>query len=399
MMAEKVLQAARITGIGLMGSLMSRPFHADATIKISDCNGLGDPTRLLRDFHPNLLTGEEEGEEEEEGKTGEGSNKNAIEQIDRQRLRARFKRIGGIGTEDCDGLAGRPCKTNADCANCDSDRPYICLFNSNGTRGVCGSTAGRDAYNECSTLFATEQPYVMHGAVLWKCTSKYPELVDDRGRPLCCIGGRFVNKADGILYVPGFHDPRECECRDCPRGTLSDGVNCLRDPCYPGYGVVTRDGDRRCECPPGYVDCPGEAFRGDDRNVRKWYCPRAVDQNMVVCVRDPCRPYGKFDRTLKKCVPSFESTWKETEGIRNNKTWQSLFRLTAQNKLVPERGFMGTGRLCDRSRLVPSRDPPIDYDQWWSKWLPNCSPVGIDKLTSFAQAVRKETPEDSYFAY
>lgn len=363
------VRSARVAGIGVLGTLMSRPFATDGSIVVDDDTDIGDPTRLFRDFSSPPESG---GESVTDGT--------------------------GVRDENCDTLRGKRCSRDSDCEACRSVRSYRCIFNSDRTRGVCGATMGR-AFDPCSSVFGVQDPVVMHGAVLWKCTSKFPHLVNNEGNPVCCRGGRFVNRADDVLYVAGFHDPRQCECRDCPRGTLSDGVNCVRDPCYPGHTRIDTGGDRSCRCPPGYVSCPGEAFRSDDANVRNWYCPRAHADNITVCVLDPCKPQGRYDHALKRCVPTFSDTWTTPEGVRNAKNWQALFRWDpVAARLGPPRGFMGTGQLCDRKRLVPSRDPAIDYEQWWSKWLPYSSPAGIDELTRYAAAVRSKIPEGGFYS-
>ncbi|CAN8025927.1 unnamed protein product, partial [Ixodes persulcatus] len=107
-------------------------------------------------------------------------------------------------------------------------------------------------------------------------------------------------------YVPGYHDPHQFECKNCPPGFRAGKLgpnrldtHCVRDPCFPGHSVFAEDihvaagyattvGRDTCMCPLGYVACPGPAFRNEEVD---YVCPHANRANTPVCVEDPCDPY------------------------------------------------------------------------------------------------------------
>ncbi|EEC15122.1 hypothetical protein IscW_ISCW010844, partial [Ixodes scapularis] len=117
-------------------------------------------------------------------------------------------------------------------------------------------------------------------------------------------------------YVPGYHDPRLFEGKNCPPGYVAGrlggsssrlNAHCLRDACFPGRSVVANQihvaigyasvfGKTTCMCPVGYVACPGPAFRNEDAD---YVCPHANRSGTPVRVQDPCDPYcGSRKKTV-----------------------------------------------------------------------------------------------------
>lgn len=222
-------------------------------------------------------------------------------------------------------ISSVPCYTDHDCELACGTSNFKCHMggggnggdggggNGGGRVGVCGRTQPQTQkpYVPCSSLYGNNVARVVDGIVQWSCESKYPGLVNNYGINVSCRQGIFVHEITNMPYVPGYHDPRECVCIQCPSGFVPTRTSCAKDSCYPGVRNWNKDAGLRaiygkataydttdwelyekasfgvdtCLCPRGYVSCPGPAFESSET---AWVCPLAVKHNAPVCVPDPC---------------------------------------------------------------------------------------------------------------
>jgi hypothetical protein len=143
---------------------------------------------------------------------------------------------------------GKECTANDQCTN-----GYCCLPDTGG--GTCSDTD------------KVPDGVKKHCYIKW---SEQPNTDPRDGRCICNDGLKYVgNEQGGNLY----------------------SKLCVNDSCQPGG---KRDGDV-CDCGDGYIGCPQDIHV--NQQGRKDKC-----KDTPMCLPDPCKPYGHYDRTNQICV-------------------------------------------------------------------------------------------------
>jgi hypothetical protein len=183
--------------------------------------------------------------------------------------------------------------------------------------------------NECNPFFASA---FLRSDGLWDCEPRFPALVAKRSLSspevdnvvACMQTGatpatqqRLVQLDENMKVVSVWTQhsnftPDQCVCAKCPTGFVSSVAvdadyalklpACVPDPCQPGemeFDDEWRLKFKRCNCPPGFVQCPSDALD----KLTEWpvHCPMFSDSVAATCVPDPCLPFGRYNTKSGRC--------------------------------------------------------------------------------------------------